>query len=123
METNEDWAFRNWTENGVVLTEDKTFTFTATANRNFVAHLEYTEGVDEFGSQTLIYPNPVTDKLTIEAREAISKVEIYNAMGALIYSQNDCTEKVEISTTDLPAGIYFVKVIGEKSLTKKVVIR
>ncbi len=123
VETNEDWAFRNWTENGVVLTEDKTFTFTATANRNFVAHLEYTEGVDEFGSQTLIYPNPVTDKLTIEAREAISKVEIYNAMGALIYSQNDCTEKVEISTTDLPAGIYFVKVIGEKSLTKKVVIR
>ena len=123
VETNEDWAFRNWTENGVVLTEDKTFTFTATANRNFVAHLEYTEGVDEFGSKTLIYPNPVTDKLTIEAREAIGKVEIYNAMGALVYSQNDCTEKVEISTTDLPAGIYFVKVIGEKSLTKKVVIR
>ena len=123
VETNEDWAFRNWTENGVVLTEDKTFTFTATANRNFVAHLEYTEGVDEFGSKTLIYPNPVNDKLTIEAHEAISKVEIYNAMGALVYSQNDCTEKVEISTTDLPAGIYFVKVIGEKSLTKKVVIR
>ena len=123
VETNEDWAFRNWTENGVVLTEDKTFTFTATANRNFVAHLEYTEGVDEFGSQTLIYPNPVNDKLTIEAREAISKVEIYNAMGALVYSQKDCTEKVEISTTDLPAGIYFVKVIGEKSLTKKVVIQ
>ncbi len=123
VETYEDWAFRNWTENGVVLTEDKTFTFTATANRNFVAHLEYTEGVDEFGNQTLIYPNPITDKLTIEAREAISKVEIYNAMGALIYSQNDCTEKVEISTTDLPAGIYFVKVIGEKSLTKKVVIQ
>ena len=123
VETNEDWAFRNWTENGVVLTEDKTFTFTATANRNFVAHLEYTEGVDEFGSQTLIYPNPVNDKLTIEAREAISKVEIYNAMGAWVYSQKDCTEKVEISTTDLPAGIYFVKVIGEKSLTKKVVIQ
>ena len=123
VETNEDWAFWNWTENGVVLTEDKTFTFTATANRNFVAHLEYTEGVDEFGSKTLIYPNPVNDKLTIEAHEAIGKVEIYNAMGALVYSQTNCAEKVEISTTDLPAGIYFVKVIGEKSLTKKVVIQ
>ena len=123
VETNEDWAFRSWTENGVVLTEDKTFTLTATANRNFVAHLEYTEGVDEFGNQTLIYPNPVNDKLTIEAHEAIGKVEIYNAMGTLVYSQKDCTEKVEISTTDLPAGIYFVKVIGEKSLTKKVVIQ
>ncbi len=112
VETNEDWAFRNWTENGVVLTEDKTFTFTATANRNFVAHLEYTEGVDEFGSQTLIYPNPVNDKLTIETQENINTVEIFNLVGAMVYSQKDCPNKVEIEMGNLPAGIYFVRLTG-----------
>ena len=112
VETNEDWAFRNWTENGVVLTEDKTFTFTATANRDFVAHLEYTEGVDEFGSQALIYPNPVNDKLTIETQENINTVEIFNLVGAMVYSQKDCPNKVEIEMGNLPAGIYFVRLTG-----------
>ncbi|MBR6928730.1 MAG: InlB B-repeat-containing protein [Bacteroidales bacterium] len=114
IETNEDWAFRNWTENGVVLTEDKTFTFTATANRNFVAHLEYTEGVDEFGSKTLIYPNPVSDKLTIEAQEAIGNLEIYNLMGTLVYSQTNCSDKVEINTSGLQSGIYFIRLTTDK---------
>ena len=125
IEDNEDWAFQNWTEDGEVVSEEKTFTFIATANRNFVAHLVYTEGIGEQdGSKTLIYPNPANDKLTIEAREAISKVEIYSMMGTLVFSQSDCTEKVEINTTDLPAGIYFVNVIGGKTtITKKVVIQ
>ena len=115
VETNEDWAFRNWTENGVVLTEDKTFTFTATANRNFVAHLEYTEGVDEQnGSTTLIYPNPVNDKLTIEAQEAIGNLEIYNLMGTLVYSQTNCSDKVEINTSGLQSGIYFIRLTTDK---------
>ena len=116
VETNEDWAFRNWTENGTIVTEDKTFTFIATANRNFVAHLEYTEGVGEqSGDKTLIYPNPVNDKLTVEAQEAIGTVEIYNLMGAKVYSQKNCGNKVEINTADLQSGIYFIRLTNEKA--------
>ena len=114
VETNEDWAFRNWTENGIVVTEDKTFTFIATANRNFVAHLEYTEGINEHGSTILIYPNPVNDKLSIEAQEAIGTVEIYNLMGALVYTQKDCGNKLEIQTSDLLTGIYFIRLTNDK---------
>ncbi len=116
VETNEDWAFRNWTENGTIVTEDKTFTFIATANRNFVAHLEYTEGVGEqSGDKTLIYPNPVNDKLTVEAQEAIGTVEIYNLMGAKVYSQKNCGNKLEINTADLQSGIYFIRLTNEKA--------
>ena len=116
VETNEDWAFQNWTENGVVLTDDKTFTFTATANRNFVANLLYTEAIGEQnGTKTLIYPNPVNDKLTVEAQEALGTVEIYNLMGALVYSQKDCANKVEINTSDLPTGIYFIRLTNDKT--------
>ena len=116
IENNEDWAFQNWTENGVVVAEEKSFTFIATANRNFVAHLMYTESVDEqSGSKTLIYPNPVNDKLTVEAEEALGTVEIYNLMGTLVYSQKDCANKVEINTSDLQSGIYFIRMTNDKT--------
>ena len=114
VDTNEDWAFLNWTENGSVVSEEKSFTFTALENRLFVANLEYTEGVGEQnGSQTLIYPNPVNDKLTVEAEEAIGTVEIYNLIGAMVYSQKNCTNKVEINTTDLQSGIYFIRLTND----------
>ena len=107
--TNEDWAFQHWTENGFILMEEQSFTIVATVSHNFVARLAYTEGIGELNSTTLIYPNPVNDKLTIEAQEAVEKVEIYNVMGALVYSQKSCGEKVEITTADLPAGTYVVR--------------
>ena len=112
--TVEDYAFRNWTENGEVVSEEKTYTFTATANRNLTANLEYTVGIGEHQAMTLIYPNPVSDKLTIEAQEAIGNLEIYNLMGTLVYSQTNCAEKVEISTSGLQSGIYFIRLTNDK---------
>ena len=109
LDRNEDWAFQNWTEAGVVVSEEMTYTFVATENRNLVAHFEHTQGIGEHDSQILIYPNPVNDKLTVEAQEAISNVEIYNLMGALVYSQKDCANKVEINTANLQSGIYFIR--------------
>jgi len=39
---NPDWVFTNWTENGIVVSTNKTYTFTAASNRtlraNFVSH-------------------------------------------------------------------------------------
>lgn len=114
IETNEDWAFINWTEGNNVVTEEKTFSFIAIANRDFIAHLQYTEGLNEHGNTTLVYPNPVSNKLTVEAQEALGTVEIYNLMGALVYSQKDCANKVEINTADLPSGIYFIRLTNDK---------
>ncbi len=115
VDTNEDWAFLNWTENGSVVSEEKSFTFTALENRHFVANLEYTEGVGEQSANSvIIYPNPVNDKLTVEAQETIGTVEIYNLMGAMVYSQKNCGNKVEINTADLQSGIYFIRLTNDK---------
>ena len=112
---NEDWAFQNWTEDGIVVSNEMTYTFIATENRNLVAHFEYTEGVGEQnGNNVLIYPNPVSNKLIVENHEALGTVEIYNLMGALIYSQNGCGNKVEIHTADLPSGVYFIRMTSNK---------
>ena len=115
LDRNEDWAFQNWTENGEVVSEEMTYTFIATGNRNLVANFLHTEGVGEQGNQALVlYPNPVNDKLTIEADEALGTVEIYNLMGALVYNQKSCSSKVEINTADLQSGIYFIRMTNDK---------
>ncbi len=116
VETNEDWAFLNWTENGTVVSEEKTYTFIATASRDLVANLIYTVGVGEqMGNNITLYPNPVNDKLTIEAEAALGTVEIYNLMGALVYSQKGCANKVEVNTSDLQSGIYFIRMTNDNA--------
>ena len=116
VETNEDWAFLNWTENGTMVSEEKTYTFIATASRDLVANLIYTVGVGEqMGNNITLYPNPVNDKLTIEAEAALGTVEIYNLMGALVYSQKGCANKVEINTSDLQSGIYFIRMTNDNA--------
>ncbi len=109
-EPYENYRFLNWTEDGTVVCETPTYTFTASVSRTLTANLINTEGVgDNNGTTAVIYPNPVNDKLTVEAREAIDKVEIYNLLGTLVYSQKNCASKVEITTANLQSGIYFIR--------------
>ena len=67
------------------------------------------------GNNITLYPNPVNDKLTIEAEATLGTVEIYNLMGALVYSQKGCTNKVEINTSDLQSGIYFIRMTNDNA--------
>ena len=71
----------------------------------------------------VIYPNPVNDKLTLEAQDAIGTLEIYNLMGALVYSQENCGNKVEINTADLQRGVYFVRYISSDGVAIQRVVK
>ena len=104
-----DYDYVAWSdENDIILCQELTYVFTATESLVLTVHIG-TVGVGEQSGNTVLYPNPVSDKLTIESQDVIDFVEIYNLMGALVYSQNDCGDKVEIDTADLPSGIYFVR--------------
>ena len=105
----ENYAFVNWTENGEVVCEEPTYTFTATTTRMLTVNLISTEGLGELSGNFVMYPNPVSDKLVVETTETIDHLEIYNLLGALVYSDTDCATKVEISVSDLPSGMYFVR--------------
>jgi hypothetical protein len=105
----ENYAFVNWTENGEVVCEEPTYTFTATTTRMLTVNLISTEGLGELSGNFVMYPNPVSDKLVVETTETIDHLEIYNLLGALVYSDTDCATKVEISVSDLPSGLYFVR--------------
>lgn len=68
-----------------------------------------------------IFPNPVNDLLTINFIGQHTKVlvTLYNCFGMMIHSEELYNkETVEISTSLLPAGIYFLNVNG---ITKKII--
>ncbi len=55
-----------------------------------------------------IYPNPCNDILHIESTEGLVKTEIYNVMGARIYSSNNRTENLNIDVKNFDSGLYVV---------------
>ena len=106
----ENFVFQNWTENGAVVSEELSFSITLTDHHYFIAHLIDVTGVGENAQQTVnIYPNPVNDKLIVEAAETISNVEIYNLTGAKVLVQECNSDKIEIEVSELQSGIYFIK--------------
>jgi len=72
-----------------------------------------------------IVPNPATTHITISLSEPLRNAElsIYDLQGKVCYSCKMLGNRHEISTHDLPTGIYFVKVAGDKaSIVQKVAI-
>ncbi len=78
-----------------------------------------------------VFPNPTVNNadvsFTLETADNV-KMEIYNAMGALVASQNAGiltagNHKMAFDGTDLNSGFYFVNLtIGNKVITKKVTL-
>jgi hypothetical protein len=62
----------------------------------------------------MIYPNPASDYLTIEAiPSAASKVQIFNVLGVEIQNFTPSLsvgDKVRVNVSDLPTGTYFIKI-------------
>jgi hypothetical protein len=70
------------------------------------------------------YPNPASHNVTIElpGNSKILPVEIINARGQIIYS-GTITNKINLPTSELISGIYFIKIITDyKVLTEKIII-
>lgn len=63
-----------------------------------------------------IFPNPVNNELNVLCENEIKEIEIMDAMGKLIWSQNSLsTKSVKINVENHPKGIYFLKCTNDKS--------
>jgi hypothetical protein len=65
-----------------------------------------------------IYPNPATDRIYVKSDEIskISRIEMLNTIGSLVRVIDNpvtTTNEISLKVTDLPAGIYFVRVLSE----------
>ena len=116
---NEEYSFLNWTENGDIVSEDQTYEFTLQDNRNLVANLLNTVGIDEKALVVRMYPNPANEKLILETSEDFNSIEIYNAMGILVYSQKEGSGRLEIQTGQLSSGTYLIQVTTDDTVIVK----
>lgn len=90
--------------------------------QEFVITISETTLVNETGDLSLkIYPNPFRDKLFIETEEE-AELSIFGISGNQLMHVQLKNSKKEISMSNHPPGIYFLKLqVGNEVVTKKVV--
>lgn len=74
----------------------------------------------------ILYPNPTSGKFTLQVNgdiPAYARVEIYSIHGdRMVTTQMTGERRQEFETADLPAGVYFVKIVaGDFSKTVKLI--
>ena len=78
--------------------------------------------VEKLGLSALVlYPNPVKDYLRLSSPTKISKIQIYNMLGAVVKTIEINTEKIDLS--HLKKGTYLIKFYGENSAVNKIIIK
>jgi len=70
-----------------------------------------------------IYPNPVSDYLTIKSSEAFNTVVVTNSLGLQVFSQYGNMDNCIISIQNIPTGIYFISITlnNQKVITSKII--
>ena len=110
----------------VALNDEMTFEVNATHGdimQPYVMTLS-TMGIDETSAGFSIYPNPVQDKLYIEAEAVIEEIVVYDVYGRVQNLRNSETQKLRnsIDVSDLNSGVYFVQIKTEEgNITKRFV--
>lgn len=69
-----------------------------------------TVAVEEAVVETAVYPNPASSFVTFTAQENINKVEIFNLVGQLVYSNVQGNNKVMVNVNDFSNGVYIAKI-------------
>jgi len=94
----------------------------------FQEEAQFNIGITGFEDQTsildcLIFPNPASNKVIIQAGSAIHQIKIYNHVGQLV-KQIDTNENIlNLNVTDFESGVYFIKVFShDQVITRKLVI-
>ena len=78
--------------------------------------------------QILIYPNPAKDFATIDIRNvavSVDKIELIDLQGRNCYILNEIPSKelINLPLTDIPKGVYFLKIYSNRGvLAKKLIV-
>ena len=88
---------------------------------NIYLYRPATMTTDTFNTSNVrLYPNPTSTNLTIEAKDAIESVTIYNVLGQQVISKNPMSNSMTMDVSNLENGLYFVNctIDGKSSTTK-----
>ncbi|MCG8532609.1 MAG: cadherin domain-containing protein, partial [Desulfovibrionales bacterium] len=130
----------------IVVQNSEALNYDIEANRTFSLTIEATDGTETttavytinindvvtsidntIKDEVSIYPNPAQDKLNIDIGNNLGdKVQLLliNSSGVIVYKQIAFANTiVQINTSDLEAGIYFIEIITDnKKISEKIII-
>ena len=88
---------------------------------NIYLYRAATATTDTFNTSNVrLYPNPTSTSLTIEAKDAIENIAIYNILGQEVISKNPMSNTMTLDVSNLQNGLYFVNTtIDGKTATTK----
>ena len=131
------FKFTNWTENGIEISKNITYSFIITKNRTFTANFTDITAIEQLGvmpsgfALQQNYPNPFNPTTKIQfsiPEESLVRLSIYNILGQEIARLVDqelsaSIYLVDFDATELPGGIYFYKLqTGAYTQTKKMIL-
>jgi len=91
---------------------------------NFVyRQITGTENIEAVDQQIRVFPNPVSDELSVEALQIIQNLKIYNSFGQILVNRNFDQKNVKLNLSNLERGIYFISVETEKASFNKKIIK
>ncbi|RMB58604.1 choice-of-anchor B family protein [Dokdonia sinensis] len=67
-----------------------------------------------------VYPNPATTLVNLQFNKPLGSVSIYNILGQEVLQVSSQENKLQLNTSDLPSGVYFVQV---GALTQRLIIK
>lgn len=70
----------------------------------------------------LVYPNPVNSHIHVESTTPIKEINVFDAMGALLFSERNKDSAMEIDFSGWPAGLYVLQIFDDHGnmITRKV---
>ncbi|OAB28832.1 Por secretion system C-terminal sorting domain-containing protein [Flavobacterium fryxellicola] len=80
----------------------------ALSNQSFLASSAFT-----------IYPNPVSNRVTIQAGKPMTGVKIYSILGALLQEIKTNSQNLNLDLSAYSQGVYFITAYNEESFTVK----
>ncbi len=84
-------------------------------------------GINEFESKkmnVLMYPNPATDRLSVQSSQKIELMELYTINGKLIRSYEVNSNSFQFHVSELKPGCYIIRGITDQNIfSRKLVVR
>ena len=74
-----------------------------------------------------IYPNPTNGNITIESKENINSIILFNTYGNQLYSVDNnlnTTNKINVDLSKFAKGVYFVKLnINNRIINERIIVQ
>lgn len=120
---NEDqYILLNVAMGGVAGTIDPGFTQSAMQVDYVRIYQENPLSTKDLSSDTIkVWPNPTRNKINIQTKTNIARVELYDVLGKLIFSESKNVKNIDVSS--VRKGMYLLSIYsGENKAVKKVII-